>query len=137
MSSRPTPIDLPRDGDTVSVVVQRALRLLVIVAAVGVLLMHGADASAAATHETAPAVAHEHRSAGDDHGRHTVHWHHVALACVAVLSTVATVALRRRATHRLPVAAAMSVITSGWRTPSPLLLATGPPRWLDLAVIRR
>lgn len=136
MSSRPTPIDLPRDGDTVSAVAQRAVRLLVIAAAVGVLLMHGADASAAATHESAPTVAHEHHGEDETNDDPAVHWHYVALACIAVLTAVIAVVHRGRQSKLVARVAADGSMARR-RRPAPLLLNLGPPLWLELAVIRR
>lgn len=118
-----------------SAVAQRALRLLILVAAVGVLLMHGADASSAASHEGGPAVAHEHHGEVGADDAPAVHWHHVALACIAALTAVIAVAHRGRQSKLVPRAAAAGSMAR-WRRPEPLLLDTGPPRWLELAVIR-
>ena len=118
---------------------QRALRLLilvVVVAAVGVLLMHGADASSAASHESGPAVAHEHYGEDGTDDAPAVHWHHVALACIAVLTAVIAVVRRGRQSKLVQRVAAVGSMAR-WRRSAPLLLDIGPPRWLELAVIRR
>ena len=120
-----------------TVVAQRVLRLLVIVAAVGVLLMHGADASAAATHEAAPAVAHEHHDDRSDTEGHALHWHDVALACIAVLTAAVALVRRSRQATIDGRARTVSGLAATWRQPVPNLLGTGPPTWIELAVIRR
>lgn len=101
------------------------------------MLMHGADANAAATHDSGPAVAHEHHDADRASTPDTVHWHHVALACIAVLTAAVVIARRGHRSIDRVTTHPTGGPRSRWSPAGPSVLATGPPRWLDLAVIRR
>jgi hypothetical protein len=141
-----------RSAGTVDVMVRWLPRILVLVTLVGLLAMHGIDATATAAHESQVAVDAESQlshdmspMAGQERGveRSTTtsdphgSLHHVAVACLFALVAVAAFGIRRlvvRATRRTmrlaqtATAAMAATFRAIWHPPQ--------PAWVRLCVIR-
>lgn len=137
---------------SVGVVLRWTLRLLAVVAAVGVLTVHGVSAEGAAEHTVVPSVAagaagaatgaHHGMAAGPtsdsapDHEDRTIpHWHHLLVACIAVLAAAVAVRARHRVASILGATA--TKVVSAVRSHDDLADRAPPPAWLRLGVILR